>query len=221
MTRRTSRRTRADGRPLALNVTPDIRTRLLEYIRTGVPLEHAAVAAGISSTTYFRYMQRGQEATTKAQTGAQLTPAELDLAELWEDVARARAESVTMSVLQIQKAAQGGYVLKETKRTYRDDNGRDVTEHERTYAPVDWRAAGFLLERRDRGNFGRASQLPGEGGPDISDGMGGGDVSAADVSELATRIAGFAQRALAEREARLEITAGGGTVISGEVVRGD
>jgi hypothetical protein len=220
MSRRTQRGApREPHRPLAL--TTEIETRLLNNIAAGVPLEHAARAAGLSSSTYFRYMQRGEDAAARHADGEHLDDDDLRLMEFWERASRARSESVATSVVQIQRAAQGGYLLKEVTKTYRDAaTGQMVTEHEKSYAPVDWRAAAFLLERRDRANFGRSLLPPEAAGSDGQDG-GPAEVTAGEIRDLATRVTDNIHRVMSERAEQAALMAGSGPVIAGEVVRLD
>lgn len=217
MPRRTPRQARRrpeDGRPLAL--TDDIEKKILDLIRAGVPLAHAAAAAGIARSTYHLYMQRGEDAAARAADGEELTEDERRLMDFSDRASRARAESVSTLTLHVAKAAQGGYVLKETTRRYRGPDGQMVTEHEKAYAPVDWRAAYALLRARAPEDFGQ--QPAGRGGePDGTD-PGSGDVTSAEVRDVAARIAANISRVSSTRTDRPELGAGG-PVIPGEVVR--
>lgn len=212
MGRRTprARRRPEQGRPLAL--TDDVETRILDLIRAGVPLVHACVASGIARSTYHLYIQRGEDAAARADDGEQLTDDEQRLADFSDRAARARAESVATQTLLVSKAAQGGYLLKETTRKYRNSEGELVTEHEKTYAPVDWRAAGFLLERRAPEDFAR----PKGDGPGSTDPGGAAEVSAVELRDVAARMTANIARYASTRADRPELA--GGTVIQGEVV---
>jgi hypothetical protein len=85
-------------------------------------------------------------------------------------------------LLLVQKAAAGGYVLKETTRRFRGPTGWE-TETERTYAAPDWRAAGWVLERTYGPEFRRLTQV------ELSGPHGGPvQVAATDVDDLAARV---------------------------------
>jgi len=151
MTRRTARR------PTAL--TEEVEKRLLEAIRGGVLLTHAAIYAGVAPSTFHGRVARGEAERERLDAGGAPDPRERPFLELLENVTRARADAAVPNFALLQKAAQGGYVVKETTRTYVDEAGRRVTERTKTYADLDWRAAAKLLELSFPREFGRHMQL--------------------------------------------------------------
>lgn len=208
----TARRTGA-GRPLAL--TDTVRTRILELIASGVPITQATRASGIGISTYFRWREVADEAQSLHERGAALTANQQILLEFRDAADRARAEAVSRSVLLIQKAAQGGYLLKKTTRKYRDSaTGQLVTEEEETYAPVDWRASAYLLDRTAPEDFRpahRGGDRPGDPGGDPAV-IG---ASLPEITALAQRIAVQASRLA---PVRVESPAlDGGRTIPGEL----
>lgn len=185
MSRRTPRRGRL-GRPTAC--TPANTQRIAEAIENGVPITHAGALIGVHTATIFLWMGRGQDAAeaTDPHTGHPTPIATNDrcYVEFYEAVTRARARASEKAVKLVLKAAEGGYVVRETTRRYRNDAGHWVNETDKVYAPVDWRAAGWFLDRSDRANWGRGAaevQLSGPGGGPI-------EVGPAAFEALASRL---------------------------------
>lgn len=201
MRRKARRRT---GRPPGL--TPDVEQTILDHLAQGVPIAHAALAAGIHRSTYHNWIVRGEDAADLRDDGKPVPEVEQPFLDFLDAATRARARGVTKAVSNIAKAAEGGYVLREISRRYRNNDGEYVTETEKVYAPIDWRAAAWWLERADRANFGRNGELPEQGA---------GTGSSTDVSS--TDLDGLAQRIHGHMAARGELAAGG-SYIDGEVV---
>lgn len=205
MTRRTPRQ----GRPTAL--TPEVQKRIVDMLRAGAPAAHAAVAAGIHRASYFLWMARGQDAADARQDGQPVPPRERRYVDFYDAAERARAEARVRAVANIQKVAQGGFVVRETVRRYRNADGQLVTETDKVYAPPDWRAAGWYLERADREHWSKTNevQLTGRDGGPI-------EVGVADYEGLAGRLRLNLTRIAGELPGGL---GGGGEVIEGEVDR--
>ncbi|TMR03389.1 hypothetical protein ETD83_10800 [Actinomadura soli] len=99
--------------------------------------------------------------------------------EFCEAVTRAHAHGQHANVSRIDRAAEGGYVVRRRTRRYRDPaSGQVVEEREDDLAPPDWRAAAWLLERRHHEGLARPSHLQ-VSGPD------GGPVEMAETPGLA------------------------------------
>lgn len=140
-------------RPLLLQ--GDTRQTVLDAIKAGVPIAHAATRAGIANSTLMSWAARGRAARERADAQQPPEPDDALYVEFLDDLERARAEAAHHLVATVQKAARGGYVKSE--RTYTDDEGRVVRE--KTYADVDWRAAQFLLERLFRQEFAKSTYI--------------------------------------------------------------
>lgn len=200
MSRRLPRR---PGRRSAL--TPDVESRLLDAVTGGVPLVQAAAFAGVHPSTFHRWMQRAEEEQARRDAGLPPADAETPFVQLAEKVTRARATAAVRSVAVLQKAAQGGYKTRERTRTFRDADGRRVTETEVDYAPPEWRASAWLLERSYR-EFSKAHavELAGPGGGPLQVEQR----TTVDVTDLAARL-----QALAARRPELE-TADGEVILA-------
>lgn len=164
------------------------RRRFLEAVRTGTPYIHAARYAGIPERTLFRYLARGEVASGRLEDGEPVEdPDDAVFAEFYRDTMRARSEGAVRSVALVQKAAAGGYVIRRTSRSYKDAaTGRVITETVEDLAPVDWKAAAFVLSKSYAAEFGPSAQQVELSGP------GGGpvQVGAPDVEALAARVVG-------------------------------
>lgn len=151
------------GRPTHLDA--DKERKFLDAVRAGVPITDAAAVAGVSARTVFRWMERGRaeqerldglEAENPGEPGSVASrESERDFCHFWHRYTRARSEATAKLVLLIQRGAQGGAVVEERTRTYRDRaTGEQVTQTDRRLAPPDWRAASWLLARMDPTRFG-------------------------------------------------------------------
>lgn len=204
MSRRIPRR---NGRPSLL--TPDVQQRLLDAVSSGVPVTHATTFAGIGQTTFERWMQRGRDAQDLADEDQPVPADEEPYRLLWEQVSRARSVVAVRNVAIVAKAAEGGYVTKERTRRYRDPgNGLLVTETETDYAPPEWQASRWLLEKSFHRDFGRTAQqveLTGEAGGPVQFEHG----VTPEVADIAARLREFASRRVLELPS---------TVLEGEVV---
>ena len=81
----------AAGRPTKL--TPAKRKQIVDLVRDGVPLTHAALAAGVGKSTVFRWMAQGDA----DQKGV--------YRDFREAIRRAEAESVAALVAQVLQGA--------------------------------------------------------------------------------------------------------------------
>jgi hypothetical protein len=157
------RKTRTGKRSLATRAT---LTRLVELVEQGSYLSHAAAAVGLHIDTVYGWLSKGTNERT-ARTDPDYTPnRDFDVYVRFADVYdRARATAATRLVGYAHKHAQGGYTLRETTRTFRDDDGREVVEVERTIAGPDGRVALEMLNRMHPAEWGRrqaiAVELPG------------------------------------------------------------
>ncbi|MFJ4908461.1 hypothetical protein ACIQCR_17225 [Streptomyces sp. NPDC093249] len=155
--RRKPRRT-AGGRRTLLSA--EVESRILAASRSGVAVELAAEAAGISSATYWRWMARGRAEATARDDGHKPRRDEDPYVELFERVRTARAMAAARAVANIRRSAEGGSVTKTTTRKYRDpETGQIVEEVTEDRSAPDWRAAAWYLERQHRHHYGKDAAL--------------------------------------------------------------
>lgn len=123
-------------------LTPALTERWAAIRRLGCSINAAAQKAGISDETARVWLR-------KAQAGNQR------YMEFLEADQKAIADFEALNAALIQKAAQGGSVVKRRTITRRDG----TTEVEETFTHSEWTAAAWLLERRLAEQWGRKETL--------------------------------------------------------------
>ncbi|MBZ6253643.1 hypothetical protein KVH27_35420 [Streptomyces olivaceus] len=185
-TRRKDRRPKPTGRPRLLS--EEVEARLVAASRTGVAVELAAEMAGISRTTFLRWMARGRAEVEAREDGEPPEEEEAQYAALYEKVRTARATAAARAMMNIRRVADGGVVTKVTTRKFRDSVTGDIVEEtveDRT--PPDWRADAWYLERQHRDQYGKDATLAVEitGFGDVPT---GDEDQAVDLAALAERL---------------------------------
>ncbi|MER6109261.1 hypothetical protein [Streptomyces hirsutus] len=187
-TRRKARRPHTrSGRPRLLS--EEVEARLVSASRTGIAVELAAEMAGISRTTFLRWMALGRAEVEAREEGADPAPEAEEYAALYEKVRTARATAAARAMANIRRVADGGIVTKVTTRRFRDSvTGEIVEETVEDRTSPDWRADAWYLERQHRDQYGKdaviAVEITGLGGP-ADEGQGEGPV---DLAALAERL---------------------------------
>ncbi|MEU8540929.1 hypothetical protein AB0C52_13230 [Streptomyces sp. NPDC048717] len=155
--RRKPRRAKA-GRPTLLSA--EVESRILAASRTGIAVELAAEAAGISAATYWRWMARGRAEAAARDEGQDPDHDEDCYVELFERVRTARAMAAARAMANIRRVADGGITTKITTRKYRDpETGQIVEEVTEDRTAPDWRADAWYLERQHRHHYGKDAAL--------------------------------------------------------------
>lgn len=134
------------GRPgilATIGIDDAIVQGILKALSKGTPLEVAAQAAGISRTTLYRWLERGDTDSDD--------PESKPYRDFRDAAARARAQAGVAYVDAINQVAMGGYTYRTT-----DVRTGEVTEH---VARPDWRAGAFMLERTLAQHFGRRQTM--------------------------------------------------------------
>jgi len=112
------------GRPTELN--EETLEAILKNIRRGMPIRTAVAIAGISESTYFNWMKRGNDEQFRQNKGEKPNPKEQGFLEFLESATRAREEAKGAHIAVISNAGASG----------------------------DWRASAWWLSRQFRDEFG-------------------------------------------------------------------
>lgn len=185
-TRRKARRPNPrTGRPRLLS--EEVEARLVAASRTGVAVELAAEMAGISRTSFLRWMARGRAEVEAREAGEPPEEEESEYAALYEKIRTARATAALRAMANIRRVADGGIVTKVTTRKFRDSvTGEIVEETVEDRTSPDWRADAWYLERQHREHYGKdavvAVEITGLAG------TAGQDDQPVDLTELAERL---------------------------------
>ncbi|GGW95405.1 hypothetical protein [Streptomyces noursei] len=156
--RRKPRRPDVGGRPTLLSEA--VEGRIVAACRTGIAVELAVEAAGISSSTYRRWMARGRAEIAAREDGQAPNKEEDPYVALFEKVRTARAVAAARAVANIRRVADGGIVTKVTTRKFRDpETGQIVEEVTEDRTAPDWRADAWYLERQHRHHYGKDAAL--------------------------------------------------------------
>lgn len=148
------------GRPFSL--TPQVFKALVEATTNGLPRKAAAQCAGIGASTLMSYLRQGRDQRTRLPSAVftkwmagnhtlTLPQRQQALAELWHCLEKARGVAVKRNVEVIQRAAVGGQVI-EKRTIHHKDGTSEVVEK---FAPGQWCAAAWFLERTESKDFGR------------------------------------------------------------------
>jgi transposase len=84
--------------------TSELRDRVAQLVRAGNYPERAAVAAGVSARTYYRWMERGSQAQYLSEEGRTVRASERPYWQFWQALTRAEAESEALAVGTLMKA---------------------------------------------------------------------------------------------------------------------
>ncbi|MFK0113953.1 hypothetical protein [Streptomyces sp. NPDC091217] len=141
------RKPRRRGRPTLLTgKTMELLTRATA---AGLPVKQAADAAGVSRSSFLRWMAAGEDAVESEQEGRLDVDSPNPQAALYARVTRARAVAVARAHANIEEAARGA-VVSETHRSWTDPvTGAHRSEKRIRRRPGDWRASAWLLVRLD------------------------------------------------------------------------
>jgi hypothetical protein len=205
------------GRPTKL-LDDAVEEAVLDAIRYGATIEAACAAAGIAERTYYGWMTRGREAKETLEETDELPGTELPFLQFLQSAMRAHARGQVANVRRIDRAAEGGYVIRTRTRRMRDPGTGDLVEETETdLAPPDWRAGAWILERRHPEGFGKPAmelEVSGPGGGPVE--MAGGPVGG--LEALAERVKANLAAQREEREERAALEAAGGDVVDADVV---
>ena len=123
-------------------ITPEISKRICDGIRAGAAAEVAAQAAGISPRLYYKWKAKGEAGTSSV------------FVQFVQDIKRAAAQEELAGLAEIYAASQRQVVKRETVTTQNLD-GTTTTTTKETFAPGQWTARAWIMERRHRERWGR------------------------------------------------------------------
>lgn len=179
------------GRPARL-LEPGIKKAILDTLRVGVPISIACQASGIAEQSYRNWINRGHAEHEARSSGVDADgndydpdPDEDPYVEFYLEVIQARSAAAIRNMGIVQAAAQGGQIIENSKKRYKNDDGEWVEEETVKRTAPDWRAATWYLEKSHRSEFGKDAtqvELTGAGGGPI-------EVNLTPPEDLAKRLA--------------------------------
>lgn len=145
----------------ALKFNEGIRKAILIAIERGNSQKNAAALVGLREQTLSRWLKQGREAKSGAYH------------DFVDAVAEAKVRGQQALIEHIRDTATAGLSHEETREEV-SDNGNKTTVI--TKRVVDWRAAAWLLERRDPQHWGAAAKVEDDDGhsdtgPDANQGL--------------------------------------------------
>lgn len=141
--------TRPMGRPTAL--TDRVEETILGNLMQGNSIETSCNLAGVTATTFYRWMQRGEDARETLDTTGVLDEKEDRFRDFRESVLDARAQAEARMVQIVHTAASGGNLVSEepildlSGNPVFDERGKAM--YRRTYSTPDGRLAMQYLQR--------------------------------------------------------------------------
>ncbi len=124
------------GRKPKIVADPEIVQKLVNALRAGNYMEHAADYAGVHVSTVYRWLEKGNGELERREQGFKPDKHLDQLCELCDAVKKAKGEAVVRAMALIQNAASSGT----------------------------WQASAWFLERTQPNFFGRRTEIVGEGG---------------------------------------------------------
>ncbi len=157
-----------------------IHHAIVEWIRAGITDKEAYTKAGISESTFYRWLSIGQAvAEGKPHDEMPKTPsAKQARQEFWEEVTRARVEIkarlITESIVVAAFGSKSVMVTEEDYTETRLKKNGDTYDYKRksqrvttTENPPDWRAAMEYMARRYPAEWGNKTQIEINLSPDL------------------------------------------------------
>lgn len=132
-------------------LTPEVTKKFVKGLRLGLKVEDVCAVAGISTQTFYNWMNKAQAGGGKPYI------------DFFEAVKKAEPASKAARVKAILAAAKGGQETTERKVVSRKSPTGETEIIEQTVivrkAPPQWQAAAWWLERRYAAEFGRRDRV--------------------------------------------------------------
>ena len=140
------------GRPSAF--TEETKTKILTAIGAGNSLSISAQYAAINYETLRLWLKRGEHADEKKDP---------EFFGFFVAIKKAQADAEALSVGRIRQAAKGGAILERTtvttERTNKSGVTTTTTRSTERYAPPQWQADAWWLERMNGQQWGRHDRV--------------------------------------------------------------
>jgi hypothetical protein len=132
-------------------LTPELTTRIVDFVRVGNYVETAAKAAGIHESTCYSWMRRGEEAAEAENRGDPVAEADMVFADFYRQVSQAEGQAEADAVAAVREADRGW----QAHMTYLGAKVRDAVAPAERRAPRQGRgkdrdARGHHRPRRPR-----------------------------------------------------------------------
>ena len=134
------------------HLTPALEAALVNAVTIGVPLRAASELASVPYDTVLRWMQRGEGRHPTRRATAPYV-------QFVQAIKKAQAADQARRIARIEQAARGGHIREEHTRTIDHKDGTTTTVREVRYAPPQWQADAWHLERTDPAHWGRRDRL--------------------------------------------------------------
>lgn len=201
MSRRDTTTKRGPGRPTAL--TPTVADHICRGLEHGYPIRVACGLAGVTATSFFRWIQRAEALDYALATGKPYNRSDEMFREFRDRAQRARASAARTMVDVVFNAAEGGQLIEEEPAL--DGDGKAILDNagnpvmKRKWSTPDGRLALQYLAKAQPEDWAGGPQrleLTGPGGLPLNpDGSAeGGEPDGDAINSLARRVAAIQAR---------------------------
>lgn len=141
-----------------ISLTDEVEDRILQQVKAGVPNKTAALVAGVSEETFYRWIRIGESSEPPPKTSDTLFER---CQQFRQRLREAQATAHALFVSRLAKASVGGDWLEEERIVTKADGSveRVVT---RKQLPPNANATMFMLERRFPDEWGRRAITAGD-----------------------------------------------------------
>lgn len=134
-------------------LTAEMEAAFIEAISSGDSIKNSCALAGFSLSTFYLWQQIEREKRTHVKNYRQIL-------QFLESYRVAEAKALHEAVEAVRKAGQGQTVGQRVTTTRKKADGTEEQIVTETFAPGEWRASAWLLERRNPRQWGRRDRTP-------------------------------------------------------------